>query len=302
MANIRDLSFERVPKARVLPQAEVLKVARRNLRAELARLPEAQRALLEQDRRIGGQLPVLTGLVDSLPTGANIGEVVQLEGLYDERDASVFLIKGTFRGRRQTESVLAHELTHALDDQTSGQARIEVKLVSDASDAERAVREGSATLTQLLYERRYLGERKPIAAKLRTPSTVGASRLERIAGYELDFVYGKGALFLDALYRRGGATLVNRAVRNPPVTTVSILDPSRWPDDDDAVRPTSGGTPGPGWTRSYQGTFGAAGTEELLFLAAPRASVARLVREWAGGTVEIWQRPAAVRAKAVPTR
>jgi hypothetical protein len=304
VADIRDLRFERVPDARVLSQPEVLRVAKRHARAELRRLPPRERARRAAAERIGNQLPVLVGLVDRLPSDQTIGEIVQIEGLYDELDNRVFLIGGTFKGARQTESVLAHELTHALDEQTYGPESAALRdPVSDASDAERSVREGSATLAQLLYGRRYQGDRTPIAAKL-VPETAaaGAPRLERLAMFELGFVYTRGARFLYSLYRRGGMGLVNRAVRHPPVTTASILDPARWPGRDGPMVPAGRLRPGPGWKRSYSGSFGAAATYQLLFLASPESLVSSLVRQWAGGTIELWQRPSAVRVHAKPTR
>ena len=301
VSTIRGLRFERVPQARVKAQAAILKLAKRHAEAALRALPPRERARRTAEERIGNRLPLLLGLVDRVPSRQEIGSIVQLEGLYDEVDHSVYLIKGTFKGARQTESVLAHELTHALDDQRFGEATALLRApVSDASDAERTVREGSATFTQVLYGRRYQGDRASIAAKLAIPPTPrGASRLERLATYELGFVYTRGARFLDSLYRRGGMRLVNRAVRHPPVTTASILDPARWPGRDHPFAPGRPVDPGRGWTRTFSGTFGAAATEQLLFLADPGRLASRLARAWRGGVVDVWQRPPAA---AAPTR
>jgi hypothetical protein len=254
--------------------------------------------------RVAGQLPVLTGLVKRVPSQEAIGKLVQLEGLYDEVDHRIYVIKGTFKGARQTESTLAHELTHALDEQTFGEATAALHApVADASDAERSVREGSGVLTQLLYGRRFQGERGLIETKLLPPTAPpGSSRLERLASFELGFVYSRGAGFLLELYRRGGMDLVNRAIRKPPVTTASILDPSRWPGRDAPQRPAGTVDPGPGWARSLSATFGAAATYELLFLASPEPLVSRVARAWRGGTVDVWQRPDAARKHAEPTR
>jgi hypothetical protein len=304
VASIRGLSFEHVPEARVRPQAEILKLAKRHAQRALQALPPRKRARRAEEERIGNQLPVLVGLVDRAPSDEAILGLVQLDGLYDEVDHRVYLIKGTFKGKRQTEVTLAHELTHALDEQRYGPAGALISSpVSDASDAARAIREGSATLTQVLYERRYLGERAPIEAQL-VPAAPppGAGRLQRLAMYELGFVYSRGTRFLHSLYTRWGIALVNRAVRHPPVTTASILEPSRWPRRDRPLAPAGRVAPEAGWQRAFSGTFGAAATYELLFLAAPEGVVSRLARDWRGGTVEVWQRPAAVRAHAKPTR
>jgi hypothetical protein len=302
---IRGLHFKQVPEVRLVSKAEFAKIATRQALAKLRRLPSREHARAERikaETRIAGQLPVLLGLVESLPGAETVGKVAQVEGVYD--DDRVYLISDTVKRPRQAESVLSHELTHALEDQNLGDTKQELQSpLSDATGALRAVHEGSATLTQIRYARRYLGARESIATKLRDPPPdLLASRLARFVEDEADFIYRRGARFVYSLYRRGGTRLVNRALRHPPVTSASIFDPSRWPDHDRPRPPAGRLAPGPGWARSYSGDLGAALTRELLFLTGPGAAVSRIVQDWQGGTVELWQRPSAVREHAKPAR
>jgi hypothetical protein len=60
---------------------------------------------------------------------------------------------------REAEAILAHELTHALDDQTFGGFAREPKPFPDSAFARHALHEGSATLTEVMYRIEHLAER-----------------------------------------------------------------------------------------------------------------------------------------------
>ncbi|MFL5780677.1 MAG: hypothetical protein ACJ760_05125 [Thermoleophilaceae bacterium] len=247
---------------------------------------------------------MLLGLIERIPTSATVGKVAQVEGVYLRQGDRVFLISDAVKEPKQAESVLSHELTHALEEQRLGSPELSLESpFADASDARQAVDEGSATYTQIRYARRYLADPKSLAAKLGPPPLdLLASRLTRFVEDEADFTYRQGAVFIHALNRRGGPRLVNRALRQPPRTTASIYQPSRWPAHDRPLPPAGHVTPGPGWARSFATTLGAASTHQLFFLTGPGPAVVRLVRDWEGGTVELWQRPSAIAAHAQPTR
>jgi hypothetical protein len=305
LPSIRGLHFKRVPEVRVVSTSEFQSIETRLAAAAVRRLSprdRARAARLRAEARIAEQLPVLLGLLERLPRQKAVNRAAHVVAVYVGVEDRVYLIAGHTRGRR-AESVVSHELTHALEQQNLGTEKPQLSSpFSDAADARFAVKEGSATLTQFRYARRYLHERESIADRLREPPPdLAGSRLDRYLQDGADFSYRRGARFVDALYRRGGVALVNRAVRHPPVTTASILDPSRWPADDRPLPPPGHVTPGRGWARSYSGTFGAASTRQL-FLADPGPAAARLVGDWRGGTIELWQRPPALAHRAKPTR
>jgi hypothetical protein len=304
---IRGLRFKRVPDVRVASRSQFRKIESRLAAATIRGLSKRDRARatrLRAEARIAERLPVLLGLMDRLPRQAAVDKSAKVQGVYVGVEDRVYLISDHAPGRRRAESVLSHELTHALEQQNLGTDKPQLTSpFSDASDARFAVKEGSATLTELRYARRYLGDRDPIGEKLREPAPdPTGSRLDRYLRDGADFSYRRGTRFVRALYRRGGAQLVNQAVRRPPVTTASIFDPSRWPARDRPLAPAGRASPGPGWARSYLGNFGAATTHQLLFLGAPGEAADRLVRDWRGGTVELWQRPASVRRRERPAR
>lgn len=291
----------------MVSQARFQRIEKRRAAATLRDLAPPGRARarrLKAQARIAQELPVLLGLLDRIPRQKAVNKSAHVVAVYVGIEDRIYLISDAKATRRQTESTLSHELTHALDRQNLGRRGPELSSpFTDASDARFAVQEGSAELIQFRYERRYLGEHRSVASRLRDPGPdFGGSKLDRLLNDGADFSYRQGALFVRALYRRGGPALVNRAVRHPPLTTASIYDPARWPAHDAPLPPAGAVTPGPGWARSYSGNFGAASTHQLLFLTSPGPSATRLVRDWRGGTVELWQRSAAVARRAKPTR
>ena len=304
---IRGLSFKRVPEARVVSQRRFQRIEGRRAALTVRGLSAGDRARtrrLRAEARIAQELPVLLGLLPRLPRQKAVNKSAKVAAVYVGVEDRIYLISDARVGRRERESVLSHELTHALDQQNLGTRKPDLSSpFSDAADARFAVREGSAVLAQFRYERRYLGERTRIADRLRDPPPDRTgSRLDLYLDAGADFSYRRGARFIRALYRRGGARLVNRALRHPPVTTVSILDPSRWPADDRPLAPAPPVAPGPGWARSYSGTFGAATTQQLLASEAPGPVTDRLARHWRGGAVDLWQPLRAVARRAKPTR
>lgn len=295
---IRGLHFKRVPSVSLVSKLKLTLLSAEQLAAKLRRLPAAQRARIrgfEQQARIATELPVLLGLVPPHPAKSQVQQVAQLEGVYDDAANRIYLVKDTVgKDPVEIQTVLAHELTHALDEQNVGPDHFQFHPpLVEAADAEHAVREGSAVLSQARYGIRYLGAFRPVSLYLQTtyPPPSG-SRLARLAGEELEFIYASGARFVQALYRRGGWGLVDRALRNPPRTTASILYPRRWPAHDVSVPPTGDPTAafGAGWTRVLAGDMDAFSTEELFSSTGPPSAAKKVVRDWIGGRVALWHR------------
>ena len=307
---VRGLHFKRIPEVRLVSRSDYQKAARRELAAEESRLPAPDRARMRRRQSeipVSRDLAVLLGLLPHRPSTREIDQVVQFGGLYDGRANRIYLIQDAIgHDRRAAEVVLSHELTHALEEESFGPGRSQfTSAFAEAGDAEQALREGTATLTETRYGIRYLGVKGPVSALLQpAPQPFTTNRLALLANKDVAFLYSSGALFAEALYRRGGWPLVNRALRHPPRTEATILDPRRWPGRDRS-RPPSGSAGAVlrnGWTRTVAGDFGAFSTDELLFETAPREALDRLVRHWAGGRIELWRRRGAPATTGSPSR
>ncbi|HKP88730.1 MAG TPA: hypothetical protein VJT75_02030, partial [Thermoleophilaceae bacterium] len=249
---IRGLQFKRVPDVRLASRAEFRRIERRVAASTIRGLSasgRARAARLRAEARIAERLPVLLGLLERLPRQAAVDKSAKVAAVYVGVEDRVYVISDHAPKRRRAESLLSHELTHAVEQQRLGTRKPQLTSpFADAADARFAVKEGSATLTEFRYARRYLGDREPIGRKLRElEPALSGSPLDRYLDAGADFSYRRGARFVRALYRRGGVALVNRAVRRPPVTTASIFEPSRWPARDRALPPDGAVRPGPEW-------------------------------------------------------
>src|SRR5713226_8806836 len=128
--------------------------------------------------------------------------------------------------------VMAHELTHALQDQHFNLRRFEhwPKGDSDAELAAHALIEGDATLAMALYV-----ANNPLRALafLKSLGTTGMSSVEldkapRALRESLVFPYQDGEKWVNALYKRGGWNEVSQAFTTLPQSTEQILHPEKY--------------------------------------------------------------------------
>jgi hypothetical protein len=125
--------------------------------------------------------------------------------------------------------VLAHELTHALQDQHLDLSAIAGGHTGDAGLAVVCALEGHAAWVQAR-----------IAATLGTPEAaalVGAflgydasqpGISDSVDRYHDSYIYGQGAAFVDTLSARGGLESVWSMLANPPLRTAMIVHPDRY--------------------------------------------------------------------------
>ncbi len=128
--------------------------------------------------------------------------------------------------------VMAHELTHALQDQHFNLRRFEKwpKGDSDAELAAHALIEGDATLAMVMYitnnPLRALSFLKSIG--LMGASTEEINKAPRAVRESLLFPYQEGLNWTRELYRRGGWAEVSRAFNSLPQSTEQILHPEKY--------------------------------------------------------------------------
>lgn len=195
--------------------------------------------------------------------------------------------------------VLAHELTHAVTDQHYDLTLADRLAAGDATDrldAYTGLVEGDATVTMQLYHDQVLSraeqaEADRVGAAQRTPKLDGAPPTLRES---LLFPYSAGAAFVVALYRHGGWEAVNRAYRDPPVSTEQLLHPERYlgqRDQPQTVRvPDLRGALGSGWRQAARAEWGEFDTRLLLEGAFPVATAERVAAGWDGGELRTFER------------
>jgi hypothetical protein len=167
------------------------------------------------------------------------------------------------------EFMLAHELTHALQDQHFGLPTASPSLTAaqgDSALAHRALVEGDAMLAGVAY---LAGGRLDRAAVLKFSEAVASvpeelaqrhPNMPEIIRTAFTFQYNTGSNFAAAAYLRGGWPAVDRAFGDPPTSTEQVIHPERYFDARD--QPTTialGGTERlerQGWTRVLEDTLG----------------------------------------------
>jgi hypothetical protein len=171
------------------------------------------------------------------------------------------------------DATLAHELVHALQDH-----HYDLKERSkyrpgqgDLSLAYSALAEGDATSAMVDILVRAVDPDKTaldVSEELFAQQILASVNLGRAASAphvmktSLVAPYVDGTLFVNALRKKGGWPLVDRAWKNPPVTTEQILHVDKWEAHEpglDVAEP-NGGALGPGWTTADRDTYGELGT------------------------------------------
>jgi hypothetical protein len=150
-------------------------------------------------------------------------------GLYVPEKKTVFV-----RGSSLTPFVrvtLAHELTHALQDQYFDLTTLRDDASGDGS-AVTALIEGDAVRVQDAYEQTLSPADQHAYAKAsdQFQGTSGpASNVPAILSDTAEFPYAFGPTFIDDLVASGGTRAINNAFRHPPVAEAQIINPDAYP-------------------------------------------------------------------------
>ena len=164
----------------------------------------------------------------------------QVAGYYDPKEQQFHLADWIdIDGQKP---VMAHELTHALQDQHFDLRRFEKwpKGDSDAELATHALIEGDATLAMTLY----VG-RNPMRALTFLKSFMSADtssdeleKAPRALRETLLFPYQEGLIWTRSLYQNGGWSSVSRAFKTLPQSTEQILHPPKYFIHEEPVKVT----------------------------------------------------------------
>ena len=153
----------------------------------------------------------------------------QVAGYYDAK-AQEFHLADWLELEGQ-KPVMAHELTHALQDQHFNLRRFE-KWPHGDSDAELAAHaliEGDATLAMMVY----MAKNPLVALAFSRSLTTGVAteqydQAPRSMRESLIFPYLQGSEWATQLYRKGGWTMISNAFTKLPLSTEQILHPEKY--------------------------------------------------------------------------
>lgn len=154
-------------------------------------------------------------------------------GYYDTKKHELFVRAEQSSFTPLERETLAHEFTHALQDQHFDFQKIEPdKVENDRGTAARALTEGDAVVTQEIYDQQFMtpDERTELETeKAQYPSNV-ADRTPLYLVDSLYFPYIVGPTFITALAQAqpGSYKGINDALADPPVSSEQILHPEKY--------------------------------------------------------------------------
>ena len=263
---LRGLSFKRPVPVRVVNDDE----ARAHFQSRLGKFwPEAQMKADNLAYIQLGLLPERTDIKETL-----FGVLKEQAGGYYDPETDAFYVLGDMP-RSSAPILMAHELTHALDDQHYG---IDELIEKAGADQERAsalgaVVEGSGTLvmTQYIVEQIGSGSFNPEAMKELTESEAGRAETLKASppiiqrGLLSSYILGQSFLLhgeMNRLTQPVSTVELDRAFRQHPVSTEQILHPAKYWDAASKDLPREIRLPdicaalGDGWAQTGKGTLG----------------------------------------------
>lgn len=282
---VRGLPAKSAVPGRVLERTELVAAVRKKADDEYPK------AAIERDAKVMELMGFAPAPFDYMGELSKLLEA-QLDGFYDPKTGTMYVAQD-LAGDAATLA-LAHELTHALQDQ-----HYDLKPrggyhpgKSDEIMAGSMLAEGDATSTMLDLSMKAQGQ-----TALDLPETVFTSVLQgamsfgdaanapRFLRSTLIFPYVDGTLFVHALRREGGFPRVDEAWRDLPKTTEQVLHADKWSAHEPALAvpaPTFAAL-GAGYTRVDEDTSGEGGLRIALeewtaTLGAAKAAAA----DWGG--------------------
>lgn len=270
------------------------------------RAREMAEVLGGEEMRAMSRLAAAGGL---LPDGTDLATLAasftaaSSTAIYSPFDKRVLLLLAPERGEhaRTDEPLLAHELTHALQDQHFDL----LKLLTarpynfDRTEAAFAIVEGDATSVQRRVER---GESY---ARL-SPEEVGRQEEARFGAYRNEagrlfpplltetfiFRYRDGVRLVETLRRRGGVHAADELFRRPPASSEQVLHPEKYFANEQPreVRIDEEQLRREGWSVAASTPLGEIGVRGLLLKSLSRKDADSAAAGWGGDCAYLFER------------
>lgn len=225
----------------------------------------------------------------------------QIAGLYDPKEREFFIADWTQPAEQRV--IMAHELTHALQDQYFHVEKWEeeVKSNDDAQLARESVLEGSAMIAMVDYLLRKTGKSSRDIKDFDPSLLVGdvndspeLAQAPMVIQDEITFPYLPGAAFVQrALRTWNGWPDLHRLFENPPASTQQILHPDLYfrgvaPAQVD-LAPVTKAVPR-GWKKLDENVLGEFSVNEILKQFIEKDQADAISPSWKGDRYAIYQR------------
>jgi len=293
---VRELEFKRLPRVKRVSESEARRLALRELDAELPpRILRGEERLLQ-----------LLGLLGDDGLRAVLGKVYSSEigGFYLPGTDTLYVVGGGGLGVAFGDVVLAHELTHALEDQHFGLEQGPLRgRWRDLTGARNALGEGTATVAMVDYIALTQGGGRDLPPEVRAQALEAlegvalppSSGLPRYFREGLVFPYVAGAQLVNRIEAGGGWEAVDRAYEaGVPASSEQVMHPASY-DERERPLPVRMGGLRPalpdGARLAYAADMGEWDTEQILRDANGRERSEAAAAGWGGGAFELWELP-----------
>lgn len=238
---LRGLDFKHAVPVEVLSS----KVFDKRYSSNSKKLSAKERGEWERSETTLRALGLLEAGLDPKELGDTYGENVL--GFYDPRTERI-VVRGNKLSDPATRAVLAHELTHVLQDQYFNLDKINRAAAKEDSGVVDALVEGDATRIGDAYEAKMTdAERKEVDAKNGTGNG-NATPLPPIFEVTIAGSYELGSVMVSILEAAGGQKAIDAALSDPPLEDIVLIDPTALLDP-------------PKWTEVAAPTVGAGETQ-----------------------------------------
>lgn len=282
VANLRGLTFTKPVVYREIPRSDLPTVLRQKL---LQQVPDREFTDAGVALAALGLLPPGTDLQKTYL--GLLGE--QIGAFYDQHTQEVFTFSGQPLANSQNRVILAHELTHALEDEHFHLANLplEGKGDDDRALAASALVEGDATLVMNRYMVGNLSASvmKDVLASTFTTDMRQLVAAPRYLRETLLFPYLRGQEFCQTLYDRGGWQALAEAFAHPPSCSAQIMHPERFlaHPRQEPVPVVFADTKARGVEPNSNNDLGEFGSRQLLNLwLRDEGAASRIAAGWAG--------------------
>jgi hypothetical protein len=279
--SVRQLEFDRPVNVEPITEAEMDQRLRDYFDAYYPARYYARRSLAWQTI---GALPGDVGYLEALDAYQQ-GQVL---GFYNSQNEEL-VYTGDAELDRIEQFVLAHELTHAIDDQHFDLDRLDdlvIRCEDEAFEAALGIVEGSANhfATQVLinYGVSETGTIPPGGPEGEVPPLI--TELQA-------YPYTSGQGFADALSDANGPSGIDDALETFPTTTEQVLHPDKFPDEVGTTVEVADFAPtfGPGWRDLDVMVVGELWLRALLHLRLTDDEAETAAAGWGGGTYRAWR-------------
>lgn len=221
----------------------------------------------------------------------------QVGGFYDPETQMLYLVEGAPLARLDMEVLIAHELTHALQDQHY-QLR---DFMGDSSDdqtlARQALVEGDAVVTSIEYVQQRMQQRPMFWDTMASLMNVfrmqsSFAKLKQAPGFVKSFLlfpYEEGQTFVSSLRASRDWDDFAAIYKQPPGSTEHILHPSTFLASDQPQTLTLK-LPQPGYRTLLSGVLGEMTLQLLFRHHLPLTEARQAARGWKGDYYEVLER------------